>query len=360
MKEPEFLDWLFQNGGPVIRYLAAVEHKESPTPNMFNLQQELLKSKQVQYWMACLTGRTGLNELHGSRDTCFENAMGKLILYGLRSGVAEFDRRCASYLLWLKRSMEENRKDVMFVFHQTIVASLLAGGGFLSVQSVLDYVLSRLRTVSDFAEANDFSIYVGKSRFKGIPVAYRDYPLVNPDLYEAGNFSLPWIHDVYAFAALNEYLCDNEVARHVERVISYILDPRYQQYHDGYGIVLIGKKRYNIMGWNVWLPCFDGLHNDSFNKRCLVHRLGLMSHFKTARSSRWFRGNLDMLSDFENQSGRYVLPKAYLQEKKNSYFVNAGHMGLDDNRRRRLALEIESSLWMMKIMHNMQEEDKRE
>ncbi len=357
MKDPRYHDWLLQNGGPVIRYLTALEQEGFKTANTLRLQHDLLKSEQVKYWMKNITGRTGFNDIHGSRDACFENAMGKLTLYGLRKGMGDFDPRCAPYLDWLQRSMNENRPNIISVFHQTVVAAWLAVAGFLSEPPVRNFVLSRLCRIHDFVREKDFSIYVDKSRFKRVPATFERYPLINPDLYIDGNFVLPWIYDIFAFGALQVYMKDDEVSERIEHVISYLLDRRYQQFHEGYGIVLNGNCHYNVMGWGVWLPCYDGLHKNPFNKGCLVQRLELMSHFKTGRSSGWFVENLKMLEDFENHTCRYVIPKNYISEKKNSYFVTGAHMGFGENRRRRVALEIESSFWMLKIMGNKPEKD---
>jgi hypothetical protein len=360
MKDSGCRDWLLQNGGPVVRYLAASEQGRHATVNASSLQNELLGSGPVKYWMKCLTGSAVLNHIHGSRDICFENAMGKLTLYGLRKGMGDLDRRCAPYLGWLRRSLNEKRPTAIFVLHQAIIAAWLAVGGYLSEQPVVDFVLRRLSTIFDFVEEDDFSIYADRAEHKRIPAAFERYPLVDPDLYIDGNFALPWIHDIFAFRALKAYLDDNDVTERIERIICYILDERYQKFHEGYGIVLTGNNQYNVTGWNVWLPCFDGLHASSFKKGCLVQRLELMSHFRTARSSRWFTDNLNMLEEFENESGRYVLSKNYLREKKSSYFVTGGHMGLGENRRRSVALEIESSFWMLGIMKNKVEKDGRE
>ncbi len=357
MKNSGFSDWLVQNGGPVIRYLTVARQEGEESLNAFNLQKELLQSGAVQYWMRCLTGTTGFNAIHGSRDTCFENAMGKLTIYGIRKGMGDFDRRCAPYLDWLEKSMKEKKPNVLCVFQQVIVACWLAAGGYLSEQPVRDIVLHRLDAISEFVRNHNFSIYVDKSPFKGVPAAFKRYPLVNPDLYIDGNFALPWIHDIFAFRSLRVYLKDDDVRERIDRVISYVLDKRYQQFHEGYGIVLTENSRYNVMGWDVWLPRYDGLHTSPFQECALLQRLELMSHFRIARSSKWFVENLNRLEGFEGESGRYVLPKNYLREKKNSYFVAGGHMGFGENRRQRIALEIESSYWMLKITRNMIEKN---
>jgi len=352
MKDPDYHDWLFQNGGPVIRYLTAIRQQESEKAQIHNLRGKVLESEEVKYWLRNLTGYTEANHIHGGRDACFENTMGKLTLYGLRKGSVHFDRICAPYLVWLERSMHVSKRNIIHVFHQTIVAAWLAVAGYLSEPPVRDFVMGRLNRIHDFVKVRDFSIYVDRAGFKRIPAAYDRHLLVDPSLYVDGDFALPWIHDVFAFRELQAYRKNDEVNARIGHVISYILDRRYQQFREGYGIVQTDNNHYNVMGWDVWLPFYDGLHTNSFEKGCLVQRLELMSYFKTARSSHWFAENTKMLEGFRNHNGRYLLPKEYIREKRNSYFAMASHMGFGENRRRRISLEIESSFWMLKIMSN--------
>ncbi|MBE0431908.1 hypothetical protein IBX73_00430 [candidate division WOR-3 bacterium] len=352
-KNYAFRDWLCDNSGPIVRYLVARDLARSAKYDLKRLQGVVLESSIVRYWLGCLTGRTGFNDIYGCRDTCFENAMGKLTLFGLRKGVSDLDRCCVPYLAWLEQNTRSRRKDVLFDLSRAIVASFLAMAGYLSERCVRDSVLQRLAAIYYFVKSNDFTIYAEKSGFRGIPVAFRRHPLVNPELYSNHGFPLPWIYDILAFRALRTHLGDGAIDSRVERVISYVLDPRYQQFYEGYGIVRARNNRYYAMGWNVWLPRYRGLHADSPEMGCLVQRLELLSRFHIARSSRWFKENLEMLEGHRNQSGRYAFPKNYIQERQNSYYVTGGHMGLGENRRQRLTREIESTYWMVRIHNNV-------
>jgi hypothetical protein len=76
-----------------------------------------------------------------------------------------------------------------------------------------------------------------------------------------------------------------------------------------------------------------------------------MSHFDTARSSKWFEQRMDYLESFKKGS-IYDFPKSFLTEAKNKYYVGGGHMGLGENRRKKSWSTIESTAWMMRILHN--------
>jgi hypothetical protein len=352
MKRNDLAEWLLDSGGPIIRYLVAVEIRPGVRDSS-RMTRGLLKSDLVQQWIERLAGWTGFNAVHGSKDVCFENVMGKLAQFGLRRGMAEFDRKCRTYLVWLQKSRAAGEKNVIGVFTSTLVASMLALAGYLSEPVVQETVLERLEFVHNFVRKGDYSIYAEEKDYRGIPKAFRHYPLVHPDLYPRGHFNLPWIYDIFAFQALYEYTSDRTKKQKVEKVISYIMHPAYQKLPDGYGIVLTGKNRYQVMGWNVWLPSYNGMHSNTFKMGCLIQRLELISHFPNALASFWFTSNLNRLEAYSTSRGTYVFPKDYIKEKRNTYYVTGGHMGLGENRRQKSALEIESSFWVMKIKRNM-------
>ena len=67
----------------------------------------------------------------------------------------------------------------------------------------------------------------------------------------------------------------------------------------------------------------------------------------------WFFHNGNPIVRYRTHRGTYLFPKEYLKEKRNSYFITGAHMGFGENRRKELALKIESSFWMMKIKKNI-------
>jgi hypothetical protein len=356
MKSTDHVNWLLRHGGPVVRYLTACELISSPTFTEDQLKDGVMRSSAVRYWMECLAGFTDFGDMHGSRDTCFENALGKLTLFGIRSGTSEFDERCKPYLSLLEDS--KNGFDIIQVFYRTITASLLAMAGYLVNACVRDWVMARLDAVFAFVKRGGYSIYADKAKFKGIPAAFRDCPVIDPDLYVKGKFALPWIYDMFAFRAQYVNTSDKSVKNKIETVVSYIMHPGYQRLYEGYGVVCTGENRYNVMGWHVWLPGYNGMHTGNFKMGCLVQRLELMSVFPNVLSSHWFMNNLNLLEGYMTDRGTYRFPKQYIKEKKNSYFMTGAHMGLGENRRQRLALDIESTFWMLKIRRNMARKDK--
>ena len=48
-------------------------------------------------------------------------------------------------------------------------------------------------------------------------------------------------------------------------------------------------------------------------------------------------------------NGTYRFPRSYLQERASGYWVTSAYMGLEQNRRVKTAIELESTYWMLKI-----------
>ena len=93
-KDSKLIEWLFANAGPIIRW-RLVNDFALPLPGKEAdaLRQAVLDDKEVQRWLANLGGHT----VHGSRDSDAENAMAKLVEYGLRAGIPEFDEKMLPY-----------------------------------------------------------------------------------------------------------------------------------------------------------------------------------------------------------------------------------------------------------------------
>ena len=76
----------------------------------------------------------------------------------------------------------------------------------------------------------------------------------------------------------------------------------------------------------------------------------LMAGFiEKAEAEEWFKERMNHLEEFRTGKGTYLFPKNYMQEKPQGYWVNGFHMGLGENRRKKPALELESTFWMVKI-----------
>ena len=103
----------------------------------------MIDTPQAKRWMERLLPRTGL---HGSKPECFENALGKLTMLGLRAGCPELDQRTASFRAWLETPIED---PLSGSFYRSLVASFLLLAGSTD-QAVLAEVRRRLDRISAF------------------------------------------------------------------------------------------------------------------------------------------------------------------------------------------------------------------
>ena len=76
----------------------------------------------------------------------------------------------------------------------------------------------------------------------------------------------------------------------------------------------------------------------------------ILAVFDQGKTCPWFQTNLAQLENYRSTDGRYSLPKDFMIEKKDSYYLYQGaHMGLGENRRKKSWVEIESTFRVMNI-----------
>ena len=135
----ELIEWLLENGGPAVHYRTAADLLDEPAGvDLRDLEQELLDSPQVRLWL----DRLAPDGLHSSRNTAFENVMGKLAELGLRAGMALLDQKVLHFRRWL--NSEEARSREFSHFYRGLVAGALARLGYENDMGVRAFLLSRL------------------------------------------------------------------------------------------------------------------------------------------------------------------------------------------------------------------------
>jgi hypothetical protein len=349
MNVQEALKWLMDYGGAVIRYRTAMELLESGGGyDMNRLTVELLEDPFVQAWLLSLNPKNvSPRTYHGSFDTCFENATGMLLQLGLRAGMAALDERTRPIRDWFAIMMEAepSRRDV---FAMALFAAFIAYAGYED-NGIIAFLRMRLDTLYSFASLGSYELYDDPDKFKGIPTAFKSKPVIKPELYGGGNYKYPLIYDMYGLAAIVKKGGPLESGK-IDTVIRYIMTPEYHQtVADGYGIVVSPSGKYYSMGWDVKLPGFSGFTGEEDQKGpLLLHRLDLMANFPSAVNHEWFTNALCHLERFQTERGTYLFPKQYLREGT-GYFVSGIHMSLGENRRAKIALELESTFRMMLI-----------
>jgi hypothetical protein len=204
------------------------------------------------------------------------------------------------------------------------------------------------------ARSGNYGIYIDQDTFGDFPSAFRKRPLVNPEFYD----SLPSIWDIYALAHWPKALRNDENQYKIDAIVAYILHPDYQALEEGYGVMRAGKRRYYSMGWSIHLPGYgsafgpdgpDPPFDRSIHEHMFVQRLELMAHFAIARQSTWFQDGVQHLREFQTGQGIYRFPARYLREGRSGYWVTGAYMRLEENRRVRRSLDLDSTFRMRMI-----------
>jgi hypothetical protein len=348
MVDINLVEWLFENSGPVIRHLVQAEFGyDGQTSNV-----ELLNSPLVVKWLDRLQPEFGFNQLHGAKRNNLENVMGKLTQLGLRAGMLPFDLRVQPFLEWFR---EQTRYPVSAGFTWRpflcmLVTPFLVRAGYL-VEFLTKFALHRLESLYQFCHQGRYDIYVDRSNFKGIPKAFRDQPLVDLDLTRGGEYSFPTIYDMHLLARFPNSLVGHRGQEKIDTIVDYVLNPDYQALPQGYGIMQAAPRKYYAVGWSAHLPGYLAEPETPFWKRAYLHRLVLMSNFQAARQHRWYREGVAFFERFRTPDRRYSIPRQFLSEERSGCWVFGSYMGLEENRRKKITRELESTYWMLKIIN---------
>lgn len=351
MRETEFSrlsNWLINNAGPIIRYRTATEflHGEVETLS----EKEIVNSLLVRFWLEKLDTTPNRKTLHGAKSNNYENVMGKLFEFGLRKGNPVLDEKTKPYRLWLKKEVRLPNTGYLPVFYRTLTAAFLALAGYSADDAVKEWVLRRLETVYAFAARGSLEeAYVPQDSYPSYPKAFRNSPLLNPELYPDDELKLPWIHDVNAFLYSPFISEDSQLRSKVEVIIKFILSREYQNLHKGYGVVRHQSGRYYMMGWSVHLPAYlePEVAPKEFGRLLLLLRL--LRRSETAKRHPWFNHSMEILKGFRNQDGLISFPREFLPEKRSGCWVLGHRMAIEENRKLQKAITCESTFRFLEI-----------
>lgn len=335
--------WLLTNAGPCIRYRTLTELCADADPvEVEQAKDALWQDSTVRLWLGRLHGSVANNALHGSRPTATENVLGKLSQLGCRAGMPELDRAVVPLLGWLAGTAAESA----FKFYRLLAATMLAVAGYSGEPNVSALLERRLRTIHEFVSTRRYDIYVERSGYGGIPAGFRDAPLVDPALYPDADLVMPYIYDLHALAQNPARLSNDDDRARIDAVLEFVLNPRYQALPEGFGIMRVFHNRYYAIGWSAHLTGFGGGGFPGRWPGRLVQQMVLMAQFSTARSRPWFQAGIEHLESFHTVDGRYAFPREYTPERPEGYWVTGAYNGPGENRRNRLAIEIESTFYM--------------
>jgi hypothetical protein len=337
--------WLLANGGPIVRYRTATELLgDTRGIDLARLRAELLASDEVQRWL----GYLGTGPVHHSKDEAAENAMAKLLEYGLRAGLTAFDEKALPYCDCGPGGRYE--RDAL------IIAPFLIRAGYWSQPGVAGWFGARLDALHCTAQAASYDFLMSASERAALPASARDKQTYKLSFDPVGDETpLPSCYDLYAMCYYPH--ADAEAWRKIEAIVGYLIDPRFQTTPGGYIWDSARRQHYAAgRGFLATLPGFGRVPPEPGEVARLVMFLEMMAHSVSGSQSEWFRGYLAHLEGFRTPEGTYCFPGEYLKERRGGgyYLYSGAHMGLGENRRARQALEIESTFRMQRILRTMQ------
>ena len=347
MNQYELIDWLLENGGPVVRYRTAKELSDKSEVDIDCLTKDLLSSDKVAKVLADIedcSRNINLRNWHSSKKECTENAFSRALEMGLTQEIQVFYEKVQPFREWVHFPSPQDHTPI----HSIFFAWCFIRGGF-EYDDIIEFVKKRLDYIYISAKEQVLDIYAKGDELKGIPKKFADECLRNEYNQYRGDKPLLLIHDLYALAFLPKKILDEDLKRKVNCVIEYILKEEFQRIREGYGYIYLKERNtcYSC-GWSPNLPWYNGFVLKGIDENKLFMRFELMSHFTKAHDNKWFQACLNHFEQYRTSEGTYKLPQGYLQEKPSGYYVLGAYMGLESKRTEK-ALEVESTFRMLAV-----------
>jgi hypothetical protein len=225
--------------------------------------------------------------------------------------------------------------------------------GYADESSVKYIAEKRISILHNFVKHKRYDIYVEPSGYKGIKKEWREY-IINPELYADGNIALPDMHDLILFAGIYGEL-DKVKKEKVDSIVAWILDAQYRMFSPRYGYFYVPGGAYNVKAIisKIHLADFNNMTINNEDLGSLIFTCFILSHFKSAKKSEWFKMAMAYLENYKTSEGRFIFPKYMIIEKPDCYVISGGHMNIGENKKSKKYNEIISTYWMERIIENM-------
>ncbi len=343
--------WLIEHGDLPIQYQLT---------NNKDLIDGLLKNEECIYWMGQLkqkVGNSDMSNIHGSHDYRTENILGKCWLLGMRKHISEFDVLMRMYIDFLDvhvitQHEHETTYQRIYAYYdyETVLSCFLPFLGYSSEPSVISITNKRIEYLYNFTKENRYDIYVNGEKYPGVKKEWQPL-LINPVLYADGNLSIPSVHDIILLSGMYRHLNENQKKK-IDIIISWILNEQYYELKSRYGYIYSEDDSYKAKSL---LRSFDIPNNqDTLNEnktaqQSIIFKTFILSHFTVANKTPILNNMLTYLKSFRLVNGRYLFSKPLLNEKRDSYFTEGGHMNIGENKRSKMYQEVVSTFWMFLI-----------
>ncbi len=327
--------FLREHGGPTVNHLLSLHLDERESSEFADNHAALLQLPAVQYWKQNVPTTITSATVLGSRDSCFENAVGKLLAFGLTVDDILSPKQLDACFVFLGTTDDDSVYDSLA---RDVVAGSLAVAG-CSHEVVRKTVSDRVDALSNFVTTSPigYDIYVDDNGREGKKA-------LKPILYANNIFLLPLIYDIYFFSRLYPRAA-RKTKEKIDAVIAYVAHADYQALDYGYGTLKAARNRIHSMGWSAHLPCFTAALTTPYFKQGLLHRMALFAGFENAVVRTWLDDTLAQLAEYKLDDTRFCLPGDLMPEVKNSYFMNGRHTSLNEDRKRKMGRIVESTYY---------------
>lgn len=299
-----------------------------------------LNDDKVKYWINKLLENRPNPIHHGSKDSLLENSSFKLWAYGIGEKDCDEIKIFNDFLeKWLLGEFDKSGMtgEVYIVITACHLAASDRNNG-----TALEYAIKRLDDLEEFVSLNKFDIYADKADYPLIPKSRDIHPLVDKKWCSMECFAIPSIHDMWLIAYTYANMSD-VYKQKADALLKCIIKPEYQELNRGYGLMYVPPKKYYSIGWSVHLPFPFGTSNNESS----VYHAAWMSYYKGSKDV--VKIIMDELDKHRTEDGLWQFPSEWLKEGKDRYAVFGGHMGMAENRRKRISRIIESTAWRLKI-----------
>lgn len=341
----DIIVYLIENGDEVIQFRTMDEILNIYDDEKLNqVYGELIQSKTVTKRLENLKNESKVhdfNGIHGATNFHLENSLPRILDCGIKAGEPLLDKLMEPILQRIRRKVfPENH--VFHIFPEIIICPFLIRAGYMD-DDLRQFLADRIENIYDFVRHRKYDIYDDHTNYKGIPKAFINKKVIKPELYKGGRFSLPLIYDLYAFSLANESL-DEINKMKVNTIIEYIVDERYKEIDTGYGILSNGNRNYLVMGWDCKLPEIKGEITSE-----ILNILEWLSFSNVFRESNWYKEAIELFFKYKTDRNTFIFTKESLNEK-NGVWIKGSHMSVGENRRKKNAIEIESTFRALKIL----------
>jgi hypothetical protein len=319
------LAWLYENAGPIIKWRLVKEFGLSVPDSKADLETSLVELAEVQRWVGHLGAA-----VHGHRDIHAGNAMGKLYEYGVRQGmIPQLDEKVHQYL----RHFGSDKAP----WYDDLIAPFIIGLGYVDNPTIKKWFSDRLDSIYKFVTQGE-DVYLTEEEVRSGPKSWQGKRIFRTRVGE------PVLPSQFELIALGRWPHTKATRSKADKVIRFISDPDAPP----------GQGYIRDANTNAIYATSIPMVRDVMASRLLM-MMEVLALFDSGRACPWFQTHLADFEEYRSDDGRYFLPKDFMIEKKDSYYLYQGaHMGLGENRRKKSWVEIESTFRVMNI-HRLME-----